>query len=309
MKLQGKMIGFGAAFFSAMLFSIKGIFAKKAYEAGASAEALLALRFGFTLPVFVWIALASRAGIAWSRLNRRDWGMIAALSLFGYVLSSALDFHGLRYLSVGMERLILYVHPTMVVLLSAWLLKRPLRPVTMAALLLSYAGLVLCFVSEVKVGDPQALLLGGALVFAAAFNYALFLLGAERAAPRVGMHRLTAIGMVVSAVVFGGHALAREGAGLFHLPSTVYLWALLMAGISTVLPVWLFGVAMRRLGASRLSVVSMAGPVAVLPLAAWLLGEPAGLAQWGGFALTLTGGMILTRAKAKPVREDPASKG
>jgi len=113
----------------------------------------------------------------------------------------------------------------------------------------------------------------------------------------VGMHRLTSLGMIASAVVFGGHALAIEGAGLFHHASPVYLWALVMALVSTVMPVFLFGVGLRILGASRLSVVSMAGPVAVLPVAALVLGEPAGLAQWGGFALTLAGGMILTRTR------------
>ena len=302
MEVQGSrrrriILGYGAAFLSAMLFSIKGIFAKKAYEAGASPDVLLALRFGFTLPVFVWIALTSRAGVAWSQLDRRDWMKIAALSFLGYVLSSALDFHGLRYLSVGMERIILYIHPTMVVLLSAWILKRPLRPATGVALALSYGGLALCFASEVRFTDLHSLLLGGGLVLAAAFNYALFLMGVENAAPRVGMHRLTALGMIASAVVFGGHALAIEGAHLFHLPGAIYGWALTMALLSTVLPVFLFGVGIRILGASRLSIASMAGPVAVLPLAALFLGEPSGWAQWGGFALTLAGGMILTRRK------------
>jgi drug/metabolite transporter (DMT)-like permease len=287
-------LGYGAAFLSAMLFSIKGIFAKKAYESGASAEALLALRFGFTLPVFTWIALTSRAGLAWSELGRRDWAKIVALSLLGYLLSSALDFHGLRYLSVGMERLILYAHPTMVVLLAAWIFRRRLRPATGVALVLSYAGLALGFAAEVHVTSLDSLLIGGALVLAAAVTYALFLVGAENAAPRVGMHRLTALGMILSSLVFGAHALFLEGSGLFRLAAPVYGWALVMALLSTVVPVFLFGVGFRILGASRLSVASMAGPVAVLPLAALMLGEPAGLAQWGGLALTLAGGMVLS---------------
>jgi drug/metabolite transporter (DMT)-like permease len=149
----------------------------------------------------------------------------------------------------------------------------------------------------VRVSDASSLLIGGVLVFAAAFLYALFLIGAENAAPRVGMHRLTALGMIVSAAVFGGHALALEGAGLLRLPAAIYGWALVMALLGTVLPVFLFGVGMRILGASRLSIASMAGPVAVLPIAAVMLGEPAGWAQWGGFGLTLAGGMILTRKR------------
>lgn len=296
-KSRGMLVGCGAAFLSAMLFSVKGIFAKKAYEAGASPETLLALRFGFTLPVFAGIALTSRAGVSWSELSRRDWARIAALSVLGYILSSALDFHGLRYLSVGLERMILYVHPTMVVLLSAWIYKRRLRPATGLALLLSYGGLALGFSSEIRVTNAHSLWIGGGLVFAAALLYALFLVGVGTVAPRVGMHRLTALGMVASAVAFGGHALFLEGAGLFRHPPAVYGWALAMGLFGTVLPVYLFGVGYRILGASKLSVVSMAGPVAVLPLGALFLGEPAGALQWTGLALTLAGGMILTRGK------------
>jgi drug/metabolite transporter (DMT)-like permease len=291
------ILGYGAAFLSAMLFSIKGIFAKKAYEAGASPETLLALRFGFTLPVFAGIALTSRAGVSWSELGRRDWARIAGLSLLGYILSSALDFHGLRYLSVGLERMILYVHPTMVVLLSAWIYKRRLRAATGLALLLSYGGLALGFSSETGVADAHALLLGGSLVFAAALLYALFLVGVGGVAARVGMHRLTALGMVASAIVFGGHALVLEGSGLLRHAPAVYGWSLAMGLVGTVLPVVLFGTGYRILGASRLSIVSMAGPVAVLPLAALFLGEPAGVLQWMGLGLTLAGGMVLARGK------------
>jgi drug/metabolite transporter (DMT)-like permease len=185
----------------------------------------------------------------------------------------------------------------MVVLISAVLLKAPLRRSTVVALALSYGGLALCFASEISFGEPRALWTGGSLVFAAAVSYAFFIVGAARVAPRVGMHRLTALGMIASAVFFGGQALWIEGREMLHLAPSVYGWAVLMALLSTVLPVLLFGTGLRILGASGLSVASLAGPVAVLPLAAWMLGEPAGPAQWGGFALTLAGGAVLARGR------------
>src|SRR5690606_39888477 len=140
-----------------------------------------------------------------------------------------------------------------------------------------------------------ALWIGGGLVFAAALLYAAFMVGAERVAKRIGSQRLSALGMLLCAVLYLPLAIAREGTALFHLPPEAYGWALLMAALGTVAPVWLFAYALKRIGAARLSVIGTAGAVAVLPLAALFLGESAGPAQWGGFALTVAGGMALAR--------------
>jgi drug/metabolite transporter (DMT)-like permease len=286
---------YAAAFASATLFSAKGIFAKKAYDAGASPETLLALRFGFALPVFAWIALSSAVGTRLSDLTRRDWGLITVLGAIGFVLSSLLDFHGLRYISVGLERMILYSYPAMVVLLTAWIARRRPGRLALAALALSYAGLALSFAGEASFTDRRALWIGGSLVFTAALLYAGFMIGAERIAGRIGSQRLSALGMVLCAAVYLPLSLAHGGGDLFRQRPEAYGWALLMAVFGTILPVSLFAFALKRIGASRLSVIGTAGAVAVLPLAALFLGEAAGPAQWGGFALTIAGGMVLTR--------------
>jgi len=286
-------MGYAAAVLSAVLFSIKGVFAKKAYAAGATPEIVLGLRFGFTLPVFAWIAWKSREGTRLSEMRALDWIRVAAVTSMGYVVASLLDFKGLQHISVGLERLILYLHPTVVVVLAALFLHRPLRGRMIPALFLSYVGLVLCFTGEIHVTDVHSSVWGASLVFVSAVSYAVFMLGAERLSPRIGAHRFTAIGMALSGMLFLPQALLLTGTGLFHLSEGVYVWSLVMAILGTVAPVYLFGVAMKSLGAARLSIASMVGPVVVLPLAALFLGEAAGPFQWGGFAFTVAGGMLL----------------
>jgi len=289
-------LAYGAAFVSAILFSGKGIFAKKAYEAGANPETLLALRFGFACPVFVYLAVSGTSGgTPLSALTRRDWGLILGLTGLGFFLSSLLDFHGLRFISVGLERMVLYSYPAIVVLLSSWVKKRAPGRVALAALALSYAGLALAFAGEASVTGSRALWIGGGLVFAAAIVYAAFMVGAERLSKRIGSQRLSAIGMLLCAVLYLPLALVSSGADVFHLSAAAYGWAGLMAVFGTVAPIWLFAYALKHIGASRLSVIGTAGAVAVLPLAALFLGEAAGPAQWIGFGLTIAGGLVLAR--------------
>ena len=289
------LLGYAAAVLSAVLFSIKGIFAKKAYALGATPEILLGIRFGFALPVFSWIALKSPEGLGLSGMNRKDWIGAGIVSALGYVLASLMDFRGLQYISVGLERVILYVHPTMLLLLSIAMGRKSLRRSMIPALLLSYLGLALCFLGEIHVVNPVRTLHGALLVFSSAAMYALFLFGAEDIAPRIGTHRLTALGMVLAGLIFGVQAGMVAGAEMFHQPSGVYFWSLGMAVLCTIAPVYLFGVGLNAMGAARLSIASMMGPVAVLPLAAIFLGERSGLMQWGGFGPTLAGGMLLMR--------------
>jgi drug/metabolite transporter (DMT)-like permease len=292
------MAAYVAAFASATLFSAKGIFAKKAYEAGASPDAVLALRFLMAAPAFAWIALAAgrgSGGVSLSGLTRRDWMIIFLLGGGGIMLSSTLDFHGLRYISVGLERMILYSYPAMVVLITAWMARRRPGVVSLCALALSYLGLAIAFVGEASFVDAHALAIGGGLVFAAALVYAFFLVGTERVAKRLGAQRLTALGMLACTALFLPIALTAEGLSVFHQSTEAYLWVAVMAGLGTVLPATLTAHAIRRIGAARMSIVGTAGAVAALPLAALILSEPAGMAQWAGFALTIAGGVVLAR--------------
>lgn len=290
------MTAYVAAFLAATLFSAKGMFAKKAYEAGASPETLLALRFSMAAPVFAWVALVA-GGRSLRALTRRDWAFIAMLGGGGILLSSLLDFHGLRYIGVGLERMILYTYPAMVVVITAALARRRPGRTAMAAVGLSYAGLAVAFAGEAGFVDARALALGGTLVLAAALVYALYLVANDRLVKRIGAQRLMALGMLACTAICLPVALVGEGEALWRQRPAAYGWAAVMAVLGTVAPVLLTAYSLKRLGAARMSIVGTAGAVAVLPLAALFLGEHAGAAQWAGFALTIAGGIVLAKAK------------
>ena len=191
-------------------FSFKAILIKLAYAAApVDAITLLALRMLYSAPFFV--AMAWWAGRGAAPVGRRDWLAILGLGFVGYYLASLLDFMGLRYVTASLERLVLYLYPTMVVLLSAWFLGKPVTRRAIAALVLSYAGIALVFRHDAAVaGDATATLVGGALVFASAFCYAIYLVAAGGVIGRIGSMRFIALAMLVStAFVLVHFAIAR----------------------------------------------------------------------------------------------------
>src|SRR5512146_1861205 len=113
--------GLALATVGAIAFSGKAIIVKLAYRYGVDAVTLIMLRMLFALPLFV--ALAWWAGRGKPALTARDWKVVAGLGFCGYYLARFLDFAGLQYISASFERLILYLNPTMVMLLG-WALYR-----------------------------------------------------------------------------------------------------------------------------------------------------------------------------------------
>ena len=114
---SAERLGIALAVLAAFGFSFKAIFVKLAYAAApVEAVTLLSLRMVFSLPVFLWV------GIVYSRsappLSRRDWCVLLALGMLGYYGASILDFLGLRYISAGLERLILFTYPTLTLLIG-----------------------------------------------------------------------------------------------------------------------------------------------------------------------------------------------
>ena len=276
-------------------FSFKAILIKLAYAAYAvDAITLLALRMLYAAPFFV--AMAWWSGRTGAPLARRDWLAIAALGFLGYYLASLLDFLGLRYVSASLERLVVFLYPTMVLLLSAAFLGQPITRRAIGALALCYAGIVLVFRHDIAVaGDSAAIWLGGALVFASAFCYAVYLVVAGGVIARIGSMRFIALAMFTSTVfVFVHFALARPLAAL-DVPPSVHALSLTMAIASTVVPTWLVAEAIRRIGANATSLVGSLGPVFTIALGAWLLAEPVHPIQLVGAALVLAGVALVTR--------------
>lgn len=290
--------GVALAMLAAIGFSAKAIFIKLAYRYGVDAVTLLALRMGFAVPVFLAVAGWSGRNGNRQALDRQEWGAVVVLGLLGYYLSSLLDFRGLEYISAGLERLILFLYPTVVVLLSALLFRQKITARQVVALLLSYAGIALVFLQDI--GSLHAGLgLGAALVFGSTLTYSLYLIGAGRYIRRIGSVRFTAYAMTVaSAATFAQFVLTHPLQALGQ-PAPVYRLAVAMAVMSTILPVFMLSSAIHRLGAGHTALAGAVGPVATLVLAYWFLGEQIGALQMTGSALVLLGVLVITLAKNK----------
>jgi drug/metabolite transporter (DMT)-like permease len=277
-------------------FSFKAILIKLAYAwAPIDAVTLLALRMIYATPFFLLMALWSTRGRGTPPMVRRDWMAILWLGFIGYYLASLLDFMGLQYVTAALERLMLYLYPTIVVVISAIFLKQRITGRILLALALSYAGILLVFARDLSLArDAHALWLGGALVFASSFFYALYLVGAGPVIARLGSLRFIALAMLTSAVfVFLQFAATRPVSALV-LPVRIQLLTLAMAVFATVLPTYLIAEAIKRIGANRTSLVGSLGPVFTIGLGFWILGEPLHWIQLGGAALVLTGVALVT---------------
>ena len=296
-------IGLLCALVGAILFSGKAIIVKLAYRYGVDAETLLALRMAFAAPFFV-------GAVAWSRwrhpqqraLSRQQVGQIIVVGLLGYYAASYLDFLGLRYISAALERLILFLYPTMVLLFAAWWFHKPIHRQQLWALLISYAGISLVFLHDVQLGG-STVVLGSALVFASALSYALYLVFCGQLVQEVGTLRLTAWATCVASVAcIAQFFMLKNQSGIsaaLHLPWQVYGLSVLNAVFCTVLPVFMTMLAIQRCGAGITSQTGMVGPVATIVFGTWILGEPVTLWQLAGALVVLCGIYLLTRVKSE----------
>jgi drug/metabolite transporter (DMT)-like permease len=286
--------GLALATAGAIAFSGKAIIVKLAYRYGVDAVTLLMYRMLFAMPLFV--LLAWWAGRGRPPLARRDLRIVALLGFSGYYLASFLDFAGLQYISASLERLILYLNPTLVLALGALLYGRRVTAGQLAALAVSYAGVLLVFGHEVQLSGRDTLL-GAALVFASALSYAVYLVLSGEHVQRLGALRLTGWATSVACVLcIAQFLLLRPLEAAVVAPEVIAL-SLLNATLCTFAPVIMVMMAIERIGATLTAQTGMIGPLSTLLLGVWLLGEPFNAWIAAGTLLVLAGVALLARAR------------
>jgi len=278
------------------LFSLKGVVIKLAYAEGIGVSQLLTLRMAFSLPVYLAIGIFVFARMQ-EKPAARWWMAAGGLGLMSYYLSSWLNFEGLKYVSAQLERLILYIYPTMVALLSWLFLKDTITRRHLIALVLAYAGVAILFGAEIGHQGANAWF-GGGLIFAGAFIYAIYVTASKPVIQRLGSTMFTAFGMSVASIAF----LTQSGVEMaLHAPPPVtangYWLALALAIVCTVIPSFMIAEAISRIGPGPMSAVGGVGPVVAAWAAVAILGEPFGWPHLAAMALTILGVWLLARPK------------
>ena len=277
----------------AVAFSGKAIIVKLAYRHGVDAVTLIMLRMLFALPMF--IALAWWAGRGKPALTRRDKWVVLGLGFSGYYLASFLDFAGLAYISASLERLILYLNPTLVLAMGVVFFKRRVTRRQLVALGVSYSGVLLVFGHELTRLGPHVAL-GTGLVFASALSYAVYLACSGEEVRRLGALRLTGLATSVACLLcIGQFVVLRPLASLALVAPEVFGLSIVNATLCTFVPVVMVMMAIERIGAPLAAQTGMVGPVSTILMGVVILGEPFTAWMAGGTVLVMAGIWLLAK--------------
>jgi drug/metabolite transporter (DMT)-like permease len=285
-------VGLALAMVGAVAFSGKAIIVKLAYRHGVDPVTLIMLRMLFALPIFLIMAWWASRGKP--HLTRKDWLGVLGLGFTGYYLSSFLDFAGLQYISASLERLILYLNPTLVLLLSWLFYRQRISLRQMAGMAISYAGVVLVFGHEITAQGTHAAW-GALLVFLSAATYALYLVYSGELVRRLGSIRLVGLASTVACLCCILQFVLLRPLTLEHVAPEVMWLSLLNATVCTVAPVLMVMMAIERIGAGMTAQTGMIGPISTILMGVLILGEPFTIWVAAGTMLVLAGIYVFTR--------------
>lgn len=288
--------GFLITLAGSILFSTKAVIVKKAFaDIKIDALSLLTLRMVFSLPFYVTAAWLVGRNESKASLTAKEWVQVLVVGAFGYYISSYLDFEGLRYISAGLERLILFLYPTFVVFINLILFKQKINKLQWVALALTYTGIAIAYAGELKLDHTQSgFYLGSGLVFLCAITYAIYIAGSGKLIPKVGATRFTAYAMLSATAGIFIHFLVQNKGELGTLSGTGYWgFGIAIAIFATVLPSFLISNGLKRIGSNNVAIISSIGPVSTILQAHFILKEPIIMAQIVGTALVIIGVLLI----------------
>ncbi len=294
---KGIALGLTLALLGAIAFSGKAIIVKLAYRYGVDAVTLLMYRMLFALPVF--LLMAWWAGRGQPPLTRKDWLGVLGLGFSGYYLASYLDFAGLAYITAALERLILYLNPTLVVIFGWLVYQRGITWGQCAGMLLSYCGVLVVFGHEVGAQGADVVL-GSLLVLGSAISYAIYMVYSGEMVKRLGSLRL--VGLASSVACFfciAQFVLTHPLSAMQVAPQVLWL-SLLNSTACTVAPVLMVMMAIERIGAGMTAQTGMVGPLSTILMGVWLLDEQLNAWMVAGTSLVMVGIFVFTRWAKKP---------
>ncbi|MDW3210071.1 MAG: DMT family transporter [Reichenbachiella sp.] len=290
---KSRVLGVVLALLGVVLFSAKAVMVKLAYQYDVDAVSLLLLRMLFALPLYLVIAFVKRPKDP-KVMKPKIYLWIIGLGVVGYYLASLFDFIGLQFIKASLERIILFVYPTIVLLISRIFFKKLITKRQMLAIGLTYLGVVLAFSLEFSL-EGKGLFIGGGLIFLSAITYASYIAGSGWLIPKIGATVFTSYAMIVSCLCVLVHYSWVGNFDLMNYPMEVYGLGFAMAVLSTVIPSYLVSYSIKMIGAPSFAIVASFGPISTILLASYFLGETMHWAQWFGTILVLVGVFFVTK--------------
>lgn len=306
------LYGLSITVLAAILFSIKAIFIKIAYRYGASVDVVMALRVFFSLPIYLWMFYSIKRSSTAPYLSKKQLASIASLGICGYYFAAYLDLTGLKYISANLERLIIYLYPTLVVLLSAIFFKKAINKTVLACIGLSYTGVSIVFLQDFSLSSTDStsddanvlglslspILWGAAITLFSAICFAVYITFSQSIIQRVGSKYFTVLAMSFASLAILIHSIVRlDLASLLHQPLMVYAMSACAAIIATVLPSFLLAEGIKQIGSNDASMASAIGPFGTLIAGGIFLGEAITEYHISGLILVVFGIFIMARHK------------
>jgi drug/metabolite transporter (DMT)-like permease len=220
--------------------------------------------------------------------------MISGLGILSYYVSSTLDFLGLQYVTAGVERLILFTYPTIVLIITFLFYNKKITPPQLGALFLTYIGVIIAFVAEKGVGQQADIVKGGLLIFSCAFTYALYVVWTGELVHRFGTLKFSCYAMIAATITAVIQSYLHNSLDIFNFPKEVYVLNIWMVLIATVIPIFLIVEGIRIVGAGNSGIIGFTGPVSTILLAYIFLNEKITGLQLLGTAVVLAGIFLIT---------------
>lgn len=289
-------IGFLIAVLAVLMFSSKAIIVKLVYQYHIAALHMLLIRMIFAMPFYVGVLGYLYQKKQLVSLTKKEVGWIMLLGTLGYYVASFFDFVGLQFLPASLERIILFIYPTIVVILGAVFLKQKVTRKQLLAIATTYAGVLIIFSTGNLLGSQPMYLKGVFFILMSAFTYAAYLVGSGWMIPKLGVLQFTAMAMLVACIVIILHYGLFDRLPLLNYPKEVYGWVLVMTIFCTVIPSFLVSFAIEKLGSATFSIIGGIGPVFTIILAYLFLGEAISLVQILGAAIVIVGVKLVSKS-------------
>ena len=286
--------GFVITFIGALFFSTKAILVKLAFaNTHTDPVTILALRMLFSLPFYIAIGLFASNKRSNIYFTKRQWAYIILLGLTGYYVSSLCDFIGLQYISAGLERLILFIYPTLAVVLNAMIFRQRVNGFQKLAMALTYAGIAIAFWGEMKIdsSNPE-FFVGSIFCFLCAITFAVYLVGSGKMIAETGATKFTSYAMIAAAGGIFIHYFVT-GRTVHHMNADLLGYGFLLAILATVIPTFLMSAGIKKIGSSNAAIISSIGPVSTILQAHFILGERITVEQIAGTILVIIGVLLI----------------